>query len=443
MTTAGWVAVVGSALMVVTVFEAMSSLRSVEFHNSIAEFVSTPPGNGLGLTVAEATNLLHGGMMVAGAAGADAAVLAVFVLRRHNPARVALTVVAAPILLTAPFSGGVFPLLVAFATTMLWTQPARDWFAGRAPANPDSQNGTQMSQNDQPPRGQQPAGQQPPDQPPPDQPPPDQPPPGRGQWPHMPAAEQGPGPETPAPTQGFGSPPYPQGPGPQQSWPPPGQMQYPPPYPAQMPSPDKRPTSVAVAAWLTWIFSALTALGLLLLVGGMLTVRDRLVSLIQAMPEFQNSQLTTNQVLAAVWVMCAIGLFWCLAAIVLAVLAYRRINWARITLVVSASVTALFSLGAITSLVTALNLVAAVITIWGLVNGAANRWYAGQYAPPSYPGQYGPPYGGQYPGQPPYGGPGYQPYPGQGDQPYPGQGDAPYPGEPPRDDKQDPPKNVW
>jgi hypothetical protein len=242
-------------------------------------------------------------------------------------------------------------------------------------------------------------------------------------------------------------------------------MQYPPPYPAQMASPDKRPGSVAVAAWLTWIFSALTALGLLSVVGAVLTARDRVVSLLNAMPEFQNSQLTTNQVLAAVWVMCAIGLFWCLAAIVLAVLAYRRMNWARITLVVSASVTALFSLGAITSLVTALNLVAAVITIWGLVNGAANRWYAGQHAPPSYPGQYGP-YAGQYPGQPPYGGQGQpypnqggQPYPnqpphgGQGDQPYPNQGgdqpypnqggDQPYPNQPPRDDKQDPPKNVW
>jgi hypothetical protein len=250
-------------------------------------------------------------------------------------------------------------------------------------------------------------------------------------------------------------------------------MQYPPPYPAQMASPDKRPGSVAVAAWLTWIFSALTALGLLSVVGAVLTARDRVVSLLNAMPEFQNSQLTTNQVLAAVWVMCAIGLFWCLAAIVLAVLAYRRMNWARITLVVSASVTALFSLGAITSLVTALNLVAAVITIWGLVNGAANRWYAGQHAPPSYPGQYGP-YGGQYPGQPPYGGQGQpypnqggqpypnqpphggqgdqpypnqggdQPYPGQGDQRYPNQGgDQPYPNQPPRDDKQDPPKNVW
>jgi hypothetical protein len=218
-----------------------------------------------------------------------------------------------------------------------------------------------------------------------------------------------------------------------------------------MQSPDKRPASVALAAWLTWIFSALTALSLLLTVVGMLTARDRLVSLIQAMPEFQNSQFTTNQVLAVAWVLCAIGLFWCLAAIVLAVLAYRRINWARITLIVSASVTALFSLGAITSLVTAFSLIAAVITIIGLVNGTANRWYAGQHAPPSYPGQYGGPYGGQYPGQPPYGGPGYQPYPhqggqpypGQSDQPYPGQGDQPYPGEPPRDDKQDPPKNVW
>ena len=46
------------------------------------------------------------GLMVAAACAAAAAVLGVYALQRHRAARVALSVLAVPILLTAPLTGG-------------------------------------------------------------------------------------------------------------------------------------------------------------------------------------------------------------------------------------------------------------------------------------------------------------------------------------------------
>jgi len=99
---------------------------------------------------------------------------------------------------------------------------------------------------------------------------------------------------------------------------------------------------------------------------------------------------------------------------VLAVFAWRRSNAARITLVVSAASAAFLSLLAITSIVSALNMLAAGATVALLFLGGANAWYSRK---PAFRG--------------------YGPGPGQG-QPYGGAQ-----GQPPRENEQEPPKNVW
>ena len=86
----------------------------------------------MGLGVADAIRVIRDLMLVAGGTAAAATVLAVYSLSRHRAARIGLTVAAAIMLLTVV--SGVFGLLVAAATAMLWSRPARDWFAGRAPA---------------------------------------------------------------------------------------------------------------------------------------------------------------------------------------------------------------------------------------------------------------------------------------------------------------------
>ena len=134
VTTAGVLGVVGSVLLVLSLFDAVQRVRSVEMRSSVEEFLSEPPGNGLGVSADWVLQALHVMVLLNGALAAVTAVLAIYVIQRHHAARIGFTVAAALMLLTAPLSGGVMAMLVAFAATMLWGQPARDWFAGREPA---------------------------------------------------------------------------------------------------------------------------------------------------------------------------------------------------------------------------------------------------------------------------------------------------------------------
>lgn len=427
---AGWVAVVGSALVVATLFDSVAQIHSIEMRESVNEFLATSPGKGLGLDTAQILGILRGMMLFAGATAAAATVLAIYVLQRNNGARLGFTIAAVAIMFTAPVTGSPFSVVVAAAAMMLWTRPARDWFAGRSPASAAQEpRGTTVS-SEQPPSGENPPSE----------------------WPRMPDPS-GDRP-APPPTQGFGSPSGPEQNQPGQpgqpgqsgqAWPPPAYGQQPQQYPAPQygqqygpqygggpgygrpQDPDKRPTTVTIAAWLTWGFSALTLVAFMFVVLVMLAAKDDFIDAMRTEPEFEQLNVNTDDIVAAIWVVSAIVVIWCVASIVLAVLAYRRQNWARITLVVSAAAVTLFSLLAITSIVSAVTLIAGAATIALLFTGGANQWYsrrAGGY--PSYP----------YPPQGQYGGSPYPPQQGQGEPPYPQ-------GRPEPRDEQEPPKNVW
>ena len=66
--------------------------------------------------------------MVAAGCATAAGILGYQVLRRSKSARLALTVLAAPLFLTGMVTGGFVSSLVAASAVMLWLQPARDWF---------------------------------------------------------------------------------------------------------------------------------------------------------------------------------------------------------------------------------------------------------------------------------------------------------------------------
>jgi hypothetical protein len=498
VTAAGWVAIVGSVLLVLTLFESLSRLRTVEMRDSVAEFLSTPPGNGLGVGVPQALEIMRTVMLFSGAAAAAAVVLAAFALQRHKGARIGLSVTAALIMLTAPASGAFLSAMVAVAAVMLWTKPARAWFAGRPSAQADRSmsafttprvrpgyQSSLMSEGHNEPRHDSPEGPRP------------EPGPGgtsgdeTAPWPRMP--EGSPDRPMPPPTQGFGSPtpqgqgglpgpygqpapsgqgapatppypqgapsygeqpPYPQG-GPSYGQQPPyaqapygqqppygqeyGGYQQPAPYgghPQQygqpyygMRDPDQRPMTVTVASWITWLVSGLTVLGVLLVGFGIVVARDEIIRSVQQDPTFQASNLRADQLVAGLWVLLAIALFWAGAAMVLAWFAFRRANWARITLVVSAGITALA--GVVTIPAGLFHTLAAGAVIVLLFVGGANEWYARRSGVAGYPGAFQP-YGGQ-PGDWQSGG--WQPYSGQpyGGQPFggqPGQADQPYAGPP-------------
>ena len=485
VTMAGWVAVIGSALLVVTIFDSMSQIRSIEMRESIEEFLATYPGNGLGLDTGEVLQILRGMTMFAGAAAAAATVLAFYVLQRNKGARIGFTVAAAVIMLTAPVTGSPLAIIVGATAMMLWTRPARDWFAGRAGTSAQQERKGAFLSSENPPHRDPSAD-------------PDRAP----EWPRMPdSSSERP---VPPPTHGFGSPASPgqpeQGQSPQgaqsgpqqqppygqdqrqpaygqdqhspsgQSWPPPAygypQQQYggPSPY-APSNGPEKRPTTVTAAAWVTWILSGLTLVAFGFVVLALLVAQDQLIDEMLAEPQFQQLDVAPDDIIALLWVTSAVILFWCLAAMVLAFLAYRRQSWARITLVISAGTTIVFSLAALPF--SLLNIIGAGATIVLLFTGGANQWFSRRPGYPSYPQQsygqpgqqgqygqqgqqsYGQPgqYGqqGQQYGQPPYGQPdehSQQQGPSYGDPSRPDQQHRPE-GQPESGDKQEPPKNVW
>lgn len=160
-----------------------------------------------------------------------------------------------------------------------------------------------------------------------------------------------------------------------------GQQQYGQPYGGYAPSgPRRRPGTVTAAAITTFVLS-----GLMVLVFGISMIAvavagdeiarefNRGFQQGSGMEGFSGSGVATGLVIGLL-----VFLVWSVIAIVLAALAMKGRNWARITLVVSAVMAALFSLLAITSLFSVIWLVGAVAVIVLLFTGGANEWYAEQ-----------------------------------------------------------------
>ncbi|HEU4545233.1 MAG TPA: hypothetical protein VFR88_02980, partial [Microlunatus sp.] len=213
--------------------------------------------------------------------------------------------------------------------------------------------------------------------------------------------------------------------------------------------PDARPVSVTIAAWITWVLSGLAILSFLVTALFIVAARDQLLPMIEENPTFQDLRernVTVDDVVAATWVMGVIVVLWAATAMVLAWFAYRRSNWARIALVVSAALTLIFSVFAMPVGLLHTFGTGAVITL--LFVGGAQQWYSRRGGPGGYPGPYQP--YGQYGGQPTQQGQQYPGQPGQqqhGGQQYGGQpGQQGYPDDSSRGakpGKEEPPSNVW
>lgn len=375
VTTAGAMGVVGSALVILSLFDALQRLRSVEMREAVDKFLAEPPGDGLGVSTGWVLDALHGLVLFNGAMAAVAAVLAVYVFQRNKAARIGFSVAAALLLMTSPFSGGAMAMIVAFAATMLWSRPARDWFAGREPA-PALAAGPRPERPDPwalpgsasaPKEPRRPVTQD--GSAPQDRPDPQAEPPGVG-YPH----------ERPAPAA------YPYGSRPDPGWAPPAFDQQPgtPSWAAgTRQDPDRRPATVTIAAALTWLFAGLTTLVFLLVVAMLMFGQDALVEALRADARFDELNVSVDDLLAVVWVASAIALFWSVSALALAVLAFRRVGWARILLAASAAMAALLCLFGLPSGL--LVILPAVATVVLLFTGGANAWFARR------PRSFGPP----------------------------------------------------
>lgn len=378
LTMAGGFVIGGSVLLLLTVFDAFTSLRSVEMRAEVTELLTSPTGRGLGLDVSEALSLMRGGLMVAGASAAAAAVLGVYALQRHRAARLALSVLAVPILLTAPLTGGLVGALVVGATAMLWSGPARDWFAGRPVREPAERPAAPRRPLDRPQSSQDPQSPQ------------DRQPPASSQYPTAPAGRDDTpavqvstaGASTaPAATSGFGERAVEQRPEIEQN-----DTLTSPTGPRTGSTPMDGPAvprTVKAACVLTWVFSGVVAL----LYAGMLVAlaaaQDRIVDYITRTPEWQRANLDSGTLLPVLWLGILMFLGWAVGACVLAWFTWRRHNWARWLLVASAGTTVLVALFAFPfGLVHQL---AAVAVIVCLVSASAKQWFGSVAGPQGGP----------------------------------------------------------
>jgi hypothetical protein len=188
----------------------------------------------------------------------------------------------------------------------------------------------------------------------------------------------GPAPQNPYGQQPVGQPPYGQQPYGQ----PYGQQPYGQPY-GQQPygqpgqdqrDPDRRPGTVTAAAVTSLVMSGIVLLIFALVAVGLVVARSQVLD--EFAQEAAFDEIDSGDLLTLVLVICIAIAVWCAVAMVLAVLALRRSNVARILLVVSAGLSAAFSLLAITSLISLVPLIASVAAIVLMFSGGAGDWYA-------------------------------------------------------------------
>lgn len=322
VTLAGWLTMVGSVFVVLLVFDKVSGLHTIETRESVERFLAEPPGRDLGLGIDGVLSIMRTLSLVAGGCATAAAILGWHVLKRSRSARLALSVLAVPLFITGMVTGGFVSSLVAASAVMLWLQPARDWFDGivRQPE---------------------------------------------------PAPESAPAPT--AASAAFVAPPVAAS----------GQqpVQQPPAQPAT--AVPARPSAVLRACLLTWIGSGLTALGAMASAVLMAMQPDVLLDEVHRQnPDLDSQGVSDDLLVGVTFVMLAGFVAWAVAAAVVAVFVLRGFEWARITLIVSASTAAaIFLLGTVLgAFLLAVTLAASVLAVLLLVRPDVRAWFQARRA---------------------------------------------------------------
>jgi hypothetical protein len=115
--------------VLLTAFERVSTLGSLETQQSIRDVLAESPFSSLGLDMESATQLLRIGALVAAAGACATAILGWYVRKPDRSARLGLSIFAVPVFLSGLSVGGLAGSFVAAGTAMLWLAPGREWFA--------------------------------------------------------------------------------------------------------------------------------------------------------------------------------------------------------------------------------------------------------------------------------------------------------------------------
>ncbi|KRE97176.1 hypothetical protein ASG76_00090 [Nocardioides sp. Soil774] len=356
VTLASSIVMFASLMVLLAAWEQVSTLGSLETQQAIRDFLGEAPFSSLGLDVTGATEALRIACMVAAAAACATGVLGWYVRKPDRSARLGLSVFAVPVFVTGLAAGGLAGSFVAAGAVMLWTAPAREWFATGRWTPPSPAPDRQVRDKKGPAQRRTTPDEH------------------GSAWsaPRPPAPDAGPPPST----RPFGEPvrathsPY-------------GQPLAPDAAPAAGVGTRQqllrtRPGAM-VAAFVITVVTAGGLLGLSLLwiaIAGLSP--DFLMSVLeQQQPDLLDDGITLDQVQSTVFALAGGFIVWCGLALVLAGFAMARRDWARRGLIVSAA----FSAGACIALVvsTPLTLIpaaAAVATVVCLRRGDVRRWFA-------------------------------------------------------------------
>ena len=374
---AGWVTILGSVLVILSVFAQIGSLDSLDTRRGIEELLENPPLDALDLEVTSVLDVVRLLATVTGALAAATAILGWQVMQRSRSARLALTVLAVPLFLLGFVTGGFATSLVAAAAVILWLQPSRAWVNGdpvpERYLRPPSEARRDRDAGDERPAG---TGWPPPL--PPQDTPTDTPSEGRS--------------DGPAPYTGFGQQPG-QSPE-QQSGQQSGQQtgQFPGPqggaWPQQLPSyaaGDRAPRGPApqplrAGLVITWVTCAMVLLGLGLSVVAMAIDPSLVDEEIQRAMDEQPAmaaEVTVEQVRIALFVVLGGFALWALLAAGLAVLAWVGRSWAWILLCISAGLAAglFLAVTVLGGLVAVVALAASSGTLALLIRPEVREWY--------------------------------------------------------------------
>lgn len=388
--------IAAAAIHVLSSFDAMSGLRTVDSKDRAQEIIKSAGSSGFDLTQAEVLDLMHTGVLISGAAAAAAVVMGIYALRGHRAAPPMLAVLSALVVLGSLLTDPLMGMVLAAGTVVLWSGPARDWFAGR-PVRPsrvelalaESRRGGAAGPT---PDSRRPSASAPP--PPADPGVPTDPPPAAQPAPYQPTAAQQPPYRTP---QQAGPPVY----GLHQA----GQRR-----PGKGSWSGPVPAVVRAAALITIVTSTMVAMLYVLCLLLLAFAREPILAELRRNPDVQRVDLAGADLVAVVAIASVFLLVWSLSALVLAVLTWRGHNWARILLIMSSVVMVLLCVVGLPVTLPLLLAGGAVVAL--LLMPQAREYFTGGrfIAPPSAPT--GPAPWGSAQDQSPYG-----PPPSQGTQP--------------------------
>jgi hypothetical protein len=338
VTFACLIVMLGSVFVVLLMWDRVTNLNNLETQKALQDFLDHSEVKDAGLGLNELSTIVKVVSMALAACAVAMVVQGYQATKRSRGARLTLTVLSVPLFLLGLVGDGFVSSAAATfwcsgvvaAVLTLWLGPTRVWFGDPAPSGPHTA-----------PRSAHPT-QTP------------------GSPPTGPSA-------TRLPTR---LPPPPTAP---EAWTPPSTSAY-----DVRVRRATRPRALLWACLLTWVFTGLSGIGLVLSLAVITRDPDSLLDeMYRQNPELAEQGLTHQTTLAILWVVSVLVLVAAVAAAVFALLVFLGHRWAWYALLASAGVAALvFLVGALGSPVALVPVAASVGTIGCLVRPEVRAWFA-------------------------------------------------------------------